>query len=201
VVKCADHTKGEGYARRLQSLEGLWWKRFFKVQAPYRWNLTRLGLGKTLEVGCGIGRNLKHLRGQAVGIDHNAASVAIARDRGLLAFTPEEFKTSEYSRRGAFDSLLLAHVVEHMLFDDAVSLVRGHVPFVRPGGKLVIVTPQEAGYRSDATHVTFVDFRAIGALCASVGAQVARSYSFPFPRAAGRFFAYNEFVVVAQIPG
>ncbi len=196
----ADETKHEGYTRRLVSLEALWWKRFFNVQAPYRWNLRRLGLGRTLEVGCGIGRNLAHLGEQAVGIDHNAASVAIAKDRGLLAFTPDEFRTNDFSRPGAFDSLLLAHVIEHMSGDEAISVVSDHLRYVRRGGKLVLITPQEAGYRSDPSHVRFVDFAGLAALCVSVGTQVVRMFSFPFPRFFGRVFRYNEFVLVARLP-
>ena len=58
---------------------------------PYRWNLRRLRLGRVLDVGCGIGRNLQHLDADAVGVDHNQDSVTIARQRGLTAYVPEAF--------------------------------------------------------------------------------------------------------------
>ena len=51
------------YADRLQTLEQARWKQLLDVQAPYRWNIRRLGLGRTLDVGCGLGRNLAHLGG------------------------------------------------------------------------------------------------------------------------------------------
>ena len=196
-----DDTQSEGYTRRLVTLEGASWKRLLNVQAPYRWNLRRLGLGDTLDVGCGIGRNLAHLAAGSVGIDHNAESIRIARERGLVAFEPSQFHRSEYARPARFESLLLAHVIEHMPHDAAVDLVQTYEPYVRPAGKLVVVTPQEAGHRSDASHVRYADFEAIGRLCAAVGARVVRQYSFPFPRAVGRLFTYNEFVVVASLPG
>jgi hypothetical protein len=41
------------------------------------------------DVGCGLGRNLGHLDGNGVGVDHNAESVAIAQSRGLRAFRNE----------------------------------------------------------------------------------------------------------------
>src|SRR3954470_22543342 len=113
-------TRGAAYTDRLNRLESVWWKRLLDVQRPYRWNLQRLQLGFTLDVGCGVGRNLINLDGNGVGVDHNESSVAEARSRGLVALTPGEFATSEFARPQRFDSLLLAHVVEHMSAADGV---------------------------------------------------------------------------------
>ena len=49
----------------------------------------------------------------------------------MTAFTPEEFLASEYAVPGRFDSLLSAHVLEHLEWDDAVALVQTYLPFVR----------------------------------------------------------------------
>ena len=49
------------YADRLRRKEDARWKQVLDVQAPYRWNLRRQELGRTLDVGCGIGRNLVSL--------------------------------------------------------------------------------------------------------------------------------------------
>lgn len=193
-------TDAPDYAARLQGLEQARWKRWLDVQAPYRWNIRRLGLGRTLDVGCGLGRNLGHLHGSGVGVDHNAASVAVARQRGLQAYTPEEFLAGPHARPGSFDSLLAAHVVEHMTEPAALDLLRTYLPFVRPGGKIVLITPQERGYTTDATHVRFCGFPEVAGLCAALGLTMARQYSFPFPRIAGRVFPYNEFVTLARHP-
>jgi SAM-dependent methyltransferase len=190
-----DTAQGE-YSRRLLSLEGVWWKRMLRVQTPYRFHMRRLRLGFTLDLGCGLGRNLAHLDGNGVGVDHNAASVEVARSRGLVAFTPAEFLASGQAQR--FDSLLFSHVAEHMRFDEAGRLLREYLPFVRGGGRVIAMTPQEAGYRSDPTHVEFFDFVRLGELLRSVGLDIVRGYSFPFPRAVGLLFKYNEFVVVAR---
>ena len=194
-------TESGEYADRLVTLQGAWWKRVLPVQAPYRWNLRRLHLGRTLEVGCGIGRNLAHLGAGAVGVDHNPTAVAVARSMGFEAFTPDEFAASPHAAPASFDSLLLAHVLEHMARAEAVDVVRAHLGHVRPGGKVVLITPQERGHRSDATHVEFTDFDALRAIARDTDLTVDRVYSFPFPRAAGRAFVYNEFVVVARTPG
>jgi len=193
-------TESSEYADRLVDLQRVWWKRVLPVQAPYRWNLRRLDLGHTLELGCGIGRNLEHLRGNGVGVDHNRHSVAAARAAGLTAFTSEEFGTSGYAVPGTFDSLLAAHVLEHMDADAAGALLREYLDYVRPGGKVVVITPQERGFRSDPTHVEFFDFERLIALARGLELTIDRSYSFPFPRSYGSLFVYNEFVLVARRP-
>jgi 2-polyprenyl-3-methyl-5-hydroxy-6-metoxy-1,4-benzoquinol methylase len=189
------------YASRLQNLEQARWKQLLDVQAPYRWNIRRLRLGRTLDVGCGLGRNLAHLGGEGVGVDHNPTSVAVARERGLQAYTADQFLAGPLARPGSFDSLLAAHVVEHMSETDAVELLVTYLPLVRPGGKVVLITPQERGYRTDATHVRFCGFDEVAALCEKVGLRVVRQYSFPFARIAGKAFPYNEFVTLARTPG
>lgn len=194
-------TRGDEYTARLDRLGGTWWKRALDVQRLYRRNLHRLDLGVTLDVGCGIGRNLAALPPGSVGVDHNATSVRLARSRGLTAFLPEAFAATHQDRSAIFDSLLFAHVLEHMDEPESRRLVEAYLPFVRPGGRVVLICPQERGYASDSTHVRFLDDDAMSALCRSVGLTVERAYSFPFPRPAGRVFPHNEFVVVARHAG
>ena len=193
-------TAAASYTHRLTSLEGARWKRLLDVQAPYRWNLRRLAPGLTLDIGCGLGRNLAHLGGNGVGVDHNPQSIAVAQRRGFAAFLPDEFRASTWNQPAQFDSLLFSHVAEHMRFAEAVELLRGYLPLLRPQGQLIVITPQEAGYRSDATHVEFFDFVRIEELLAALDLRSARHFSFPFPRSIGRLFKYNEFVVIAKRP-
>jgi len=193
-------TGGADYTRRLERLGGVWWKRLLDVQRPYRWNLRRLDLGFVLDVGCGVGRNLVNLGGAAagVGVDHNAESVAACVRRGLTAFTPDAFRASAFARPGRFDGLLFAHVVEHMRFAEAQALVEEYLPYLRARGRAVFITPEEAGFASDDTHVEFMDLSALDRLARGAGLAPERAFSFPFPRAAGRFFKYNEFVLAAR---
>ncbi|HEY7290022.1 MAG TPA: class I SAM-dependent methyltransferase [Vicinamibacterales bacterium] len=167
------------------------------MQLPYKWNLQRLRLGFVLDVGCGVGRNLGHLNGSGVGVDPNIQCIEAARARGFRAYTPDEFGEAASKENWRFDSMLVAHVVEHVGFENSVKLVDSYLRYLRPGARLVLITPQEAGYRSDATHVEFMDDRKLRGICDALKLRVERSYSFPFPRAAGSLFTYNEFVVVA----
>jgi len=192
----ADSTAPD-YAGRLKAHQ-VWWKRMLDVQAPYRWNLRRLKPGYVLDVGCGLGRNLGHLGGHGVGVDPNPACLAEARAGGFVVYSPEAFAASPEARAGAFDSLLISHVIEHMTFDSAHALIATYLPYVKAGGQVILITPQELGYASDDTHVHFMDVAELKRLADLLGLVVTRVYSFPFPRWAGRLFKYNEFVLTGR---
>ncbi len=183
-----------------ERLKGARWKQVLNTQAPYRWNLRRLDLGYVLDVGCGIGRNLGHLDGNGVGVDLSATSIVEARSRGFTAYTAAEFPDSPDSLPERYDSLLFAHVLEHMTHDQAAALVGSHLPYLRHGGNVVIIVPQEAGFASDPTHVEFVDRAALGRIEAAHGLESVRLYSFPFPPAVGRTFLHNETIAVSRKP-
>ena len=137
-----EDTRDPGYAARLATLESKGWKKLFDVQAPYRRNLRKLDLGRTLDVGCGLGRNLMNLE-NGVGVDHNADAVSIARSRGLTAYTTDEWPDSGAAIHATFDSILLAHVLEHVSQKDSDDIIAAYLPYLRPNGKLVLICPQE----------------------------------------------------------
>jgi 2-polyprenyl-3-methyl-5-hydroxy-6-metoxy-1,4-benzoquinol methylase len=193
-------TDPDPYTERLKRLSNSRWKNVLSVQAPYRWNLRRLEPERVLDVGCGIGRNLLHLNGNGVGVDTSRASVDVAKSRGCVAYAVEDFAASEDAVARAFDSLLFAHVLEHMSLGDASNLVREYLPYIRPSGQVIVIVPQEAGYASDSTHVNFLEASDIADLMDGCGLAEIRDYSFPFPRAFGRVFRYNETVVVGRVP-
>jgi len=191
-------TRQPEYTVRLQHRGAAWWKRLLDVQAPYRWHVRRLQPGFTLDIGCGLGRHLTHLGGEGVGIDHNPHSVAAARAGGLRVFTAEEFRQTPFNVPGRFDSLLLSHVLEHMKPSEAVGLLREHLPLLKAGGRVILICPQEAGYRSDPSHVQFLDFGALRVVETEAGLEHMTEYSFPFPRWMGRLFCHNEFVSIGR---
>lgn len=186
------------YAERLRRVQRPLWKRLLYYQAPIRWHLKRLQLGLTLEVGCGIGRILEHLGSSGVGVDTNQHVVAAARGFGHRAFTPEEFASTEWACPGRFDALLLSHVAEHMQRDELLVVLRRWLPFLRSGGRLVLITPQEFGFASDPTHAQFFDLPALRSVVLELHLRPESEYSFPLPRIFGRFTIYNEFVSVSR---
>ena len=65
----------EAYTSSLLTRESKWWKKLLNVQYPYKRNMISLKPGFVLDIGCGVGRNLPHLDGHGIGIDHNETSV------------------------------------------------------------------------------------------------------------------------------
>jgi 2-polyprenyl-3-methyl-5-hydroxy-6-metoxy-1,4-benzoquinol methylase len=196
-----ERTDGSTYTEWLvrNQLQPPAWKRALNVQAPYRWNIRRLlGGREVLDVGCGLGRNLSHLGGRGVGVDHNQHSIQICRQRGLKAFTTEEFSKSEYAAPGRFNGLLAAHLIEHMTRSDAIGILAGYLDYLKPDARVVLICPQQRGYASDPTHVQFTDLEGLAEVASELGLAVTRRMSFPLPLFAGSVFTYNEFVLVAD---
>ena len=186
------------YADRLQRLSGRWWKRL--VPNPYQWNVRRLAIGRVLDVGCGIGRCLDFIRPRGVGVDPNAAAIAVCREHGHEAYVPDGFAAAVASTEPVrkFDTLLCSHVLEHLDEPTGVDLIRQYLPHIISGGRVMLITPQERGQRSDETHVRLMDVAALTSLAKQCGLVIERISSFPLPRLFGRWFIYNETVTIAR---
>jgi SAM-dependent methyltransferase len=189
------------YTARLAELQGAPWKRLLRVQEPYKRIISRYCQGKVLEIGSGIGRNLRNLQGRAVGIDTNADAVEFSRKQGFRAYTPESFMGSPDDVPGSYDALLLAHVLEHVDEQVGNSLIGDYLKYLKPGGNVMLICPQERGYASDHTHIRWVDFDGLESHRRANELESVRSFSFPFPRSLGKTFIYNEFIHVMRYPG
>ncbi|GLZ52734.1 class I SAM-dependent methyltransferase [Actinomycetospora sp. NBRC 106378] len=190
-------TSQSAYTERLSGLQTARWKRVLDVQAPYRRKLRSIvGGRRALDVGCGIGRLLSHLPAGSLGVDHNEHSVAYCRRIGLDAVTVDELGEPS----ATFDALVAGHLLEHLPEGGQPSLLLEYLPWLRPGALVILICPQERGYLSDSTHLTFCDHAKLARYCEEVGLTVQEQSSFPFPRFAGKWFVYNEFVTVAQVP-
>jgi 2-polyprenyl-3-methyl-5-hydroxy-6-metoxy-1,4-benzoquinol methylase len=187
------------YTRRLQRLSGRRWKRL--VPNPYACNVRRLATGRVLDIGCGIGRCLDFVRPRGVGVDPNETAIAVCRNNGHQAFTPEEFADAyeASTSQAQFDTLLCSHVLEHLDESVGVALLQTYLPHIRVGGRIILITPQERGQRSDSTHVRFMDAASLTELADKVGLHILRISSFPLPRFFGRWFIYNETVTIASV--
>ena len=159
-------------------------------------------LGKTLEIGCGIGRVLRWLPKDSVGVDHNPTSIGICLSKGLRAYEGQEFqalvKSQEISVE-SFDNLLLSHVLEHLEPLEQKEIIESYLPYLKEGGGIFIITPQEIAYASDSTHKTFTDFERIQEILIELNLERISQKSFPFPRSFGKYFKYNEFHVYAKL--
>lgn len=97
-------------------------------------------LGSVLDIGCGIGNFVEWAgrRGmRAIGADVDADAVATARERGLDAHLVDDLADS--IPPGSVDLLTLWDVIEHV--HDPRGLLERSLAFVRPGGFVVLETP------------------------------------------------------------
>ncbi len=97
--------------------------------------------GRLLDVGCGNGRFLAQMRElgwEVTGVEPDPIAVQVARERfGLEVFqgTLEEAGFPDNS----FDAITMNHVIEHV--PDPIGLLTECRRLLKPGGKLVVVTP------------------------------------------------------------
>jgi 2-polyprenyl-3-methyl-5-hydroxy-6-metoxy-1,4-benzoquinol methylase len=97
--------------------------------------------GRLLDVGCGNGLFLDHMRHlgwEVVGVEPDEEAAFVAREKlGLEVFqgSLEEAKFSD----GHFDAITMNHVIEHV--PDPIGLLKECRRVLRLGGKLIVATP------------------------------------------------------------
>ena len=185
------------YTNRLITLSENKLKKIFQVQLPYKIRVKHIITGRTLDVGCGIGRILKWLSADSIGVDHNLDSVQYCKKNGLNAWTVQDFEDQSHLNE-KFEYLLFAHILEHLKDDEQKPFVQKYLNYLPSKGKVVIITPQMRGYKSDITHLTFTDDVRIESLLEDLELEIISTKSFPLPKFFGKYFKYNEFQVVAQ---
>lgn len=97
--------------------------------------------GRLLDVGCGNGMflaRMAELGWQGVGLETDGRAAEFARSRFGLEVVEGTLEQAGFPD-GAFDAVVLSHVIEHV-YDPVATLAEcGRV--LRPGGKLVVLTP------------------------------------------------------------
>lgn len=193
-------TNESAYTKQFLTNKNKWFRAILPLRVPIQYNIRRLCKGKVLDVGCGPGRHVTSLSGRAVGVDHNNDFVEIVRNNGFEAYTPEELEA--FQPESTFDTLLFSHVIEHSNYNDARLLVLRYVKYLKSNGKIIIIVPQIAGYRSDKTHMTYFDENLLRKLAKSLNIKIRRIFSYPFPGMAGHILGcivYNELILIGKM--
>lgn len=97
-----------------------------------------------LDVGCGSGRFMDQMRSlgwTTAGVEVDAVAATYARDTFGLDVREGTLLDAGYAG-ASFDVVTLSHVIEHV--DDPVELLRECLRVLRPGGRIVITTPNSA---------------------------------------------------------
>lgn len=116
-----------------------------------------------VDVGCGRGEALALLRDQGIptrGIDSSARMVALCRERGLEAEEGDAFGYLAGLPEGSLAGVVSFHVIEHLPVGSLDRLVRLAYRALRPGGVLILETPNPLSmlvaarsFWLDPTHV------------------------------------------------
>lgn len=123
-----------------------------RLGAFYRKNwlypqLSRRLVGRTLDLGCGIGDMLAY-RGNTVGVDINPRTVAFCNARGVEAHLMGS-NTLPFPA-GELDSVLMDNVLEHLAEPEPL-LAEVH-RVLAAKGRLLIGVPGSRGWDSDPDH-------------------------------------------------
>ena len=109
---------------------------------------------RVLDFGCGRGKYLACFAAHhcsVVAVDTNDSYVAMARDQGFQACSPEQLFDGAES---AFDLIFLSHVIEHLAPDQLMNLIPKLCQRLRPGGLLMLVSPTPGErFFHDFSHV------------------------------------------------
>jgi SAM-dependent methyltransferase len=102
--------------------------------------------GKAIDIGCNDGTLMEHLRragyATVVGLEPNAVAADIARNKGYDVYTgylDQQQAERIVAEQGAFDTLFLRHVVEHVT--DLDGFFAGVRALLRDDGLLVLELP------------------------------------------------------------
>jgi O-antigen chain-terminating methyltransferase len=98
---------------------------------------------RVLDVGCGRGEFLELLAERDIdgcGIDSDADMVETVRKKGLQAVVADALPYLR-DHEGEFDGVFASHLIEHLPAEQVRDLVHGAAGALRPGGRLLLVTP------------------------------------------------------------
>lgn len=173
-----------------------------RVRSFYLNDIKKYCIGKTIDFGCGVGELLKILPHGSTGFEVNKVVVEFCKKNGMdvKLYIPEkdnyEFQMIE---AGSYETFTMNHVLEHLeRSSDVISKIFGSCN--RLGIKRIVFTvPGHKGYKSDATHQTFInmDYLMESGVTSNKYYKLRVNKYFPVnSEAFSRYFTHNELRLV-----
>lgn len=168
--------------------------------------MAAVGNKKFLDVGCGMGRYLiaaQRLGFDVLGFEPSLDHARVAIQHFNLPVINDYFSADSVNGK-TFDLIILSHVIEHIY--DPKSFVRELVAVLKPGGALIVITPNNESLVARAIgrawpmlkpidHVSMIGAKAYEYFDLDGMAAVHHSSSeFPFEFAASALAAVKSFV-------
>lgn len=190
---------GEDYAR--YQMNRSWLRKF--VRRIYLQSAASQVIGRTVDLGCGVGELLSRLPAGSIGLDVNPVSVEYCRQHGLDAqiYDGEEddWSLSLLEGQSGLQTLVVSHVLEH-LDEPMRKLCRVMTACAGLGmSRVLVIVPGRRGFASDKTHRTFIDAAMLSdaAVVRGTGFALRGTRHFPINVAsAGRALTHIELQAV-----
>lgn len=168
----------------------------------YLENMLREVRGRTVDFGFGAGQLLERLPAGSLGLEVNPSLVEDAQRAGLnakLYAAETDPPLIGAVMPGAYQSLIMAHVLEHI--ENADDFLRRLLRSCAQLGieRVIIVVPGAKGFAFDSTHRTFVNAAYIAehGLRSAEGYQLTTIRYFPGNHEwIGRFYVFHETMFV-----
>jgi O-antigen chain-terminating methyltransferase len=100
-----------------------------------------------IDIGCGRGEWLEILKENGItakGIDNNRIAVSNCKECGLDATEADAVKFLKAIPESAFHAVTGFHIIEHLTFEQVISLMDEVHRVLKPGGVVVFETPNPA---------------------------------------------------------
>ncbi|RME53504.1 MAG: class I SAM-dependent methyltransferase, partial [Caldilineae bacterium] len=144
---------------------------------------------RILDLGSGMGGFVKLLQDagkDAYGVDSDPGCVADARSLGLSIVEADVVEHLRSLAPGSLDAVFSAHLVEHLPYDVVLEVIRLAHRALRPGGRLLLVTPNPRAlvshlefYHQHFGHVAFYQPELLGFFMDYCGFQVVETGENP----------------------
>jgi len=166
------------------------------------------GLEPIADIGCGRGEFLELLKNnniECIGVDSDIDMIDLCLKAGLRAKHEELFNFMNSAI--GYGGLFISHVIEHLNGDDAEKMIALGFVSLRPGGRMVIITPNPENisvmtkaFWLDPTHIRPYPLALLCEMLKEAGFNIISSGGAPGTFSSIRFYRMRRFLAGLILP-